>query len=433
MAALGAEHRLQSEGLHATLYDKNAFPGGHTATFEHASGFTFDDGCHISFTREKRLQELFAQNVRGEYETVKAYVDNYFQGRWIKHPVQSNLRALPDDLLVDCLDGLVRALLTPKPTSFANYAEWLIAVYGRTFAETFPMPYGLRYHTTSAENMSIDWLGPRLHQPSLREVLEGAIKSATPDVHYVDYFRYPTRGGFAAFLRPFFARADLRLEHKVLRIDPERREILFANGVTTRYRHLISSMPLPSLVECLPQAPLAVQAASRALACTTCVTVNLGLDAEGISPAQWRYFYDDDFIFTRLSCPHLLSPHTVPPGHSSIQAEVYFSRKYRPLTEHPDVFIKPVIADLRRCGMIPPTAKVVYQGARVIEYANVIYDLERAANLRVVHDYLAEADIHWCGRYGCWDHTWTDEAFMSGEAAAQQVLDGRNPGEQMSA
>src|SRR5207249_4877828 len=139
MAALGADHRLRSEGITASLYDKNPYPGGHTATFQVGNGFTFDDGCHISFTQVKRLQELFAGNVRGEYETVKAYVDNYYQGHWIKHPLQCNLHGLTPALVVDVLQDMVGALFAPKPVRYANYAEWLIAAYGPTFAEAFPM------------------------------------------------------------------------------------------------------------------------------------------------------------------------------------------------------------------------------------------------------------------------------------------------------
>jgi hypothetical protein len=40
-----------------------------------------------------------------------------------------------------------------------------------------------------------------------------------------------------------------------------------------------------------------------------------------------------------------------------------------------------------------------------------------------VHGYLRDIGVAYCGRYGNWDHAWTDEAFLSGEAAAQRVLD----------
>jgi len=60
----------------------------------------------------------------------------------------------------------------------------------------------------------------------------------------------------------------------------------------------------------------------------------------------------------------------------------------------------------------------------VSRYAQVIFDLERADALAKVHGYLDDIGIAYCGRYGDWLYIWTDEAFISGENAAQKVLDG---------
>ncbi len=57
-----------------------------------------------------------------------------------------------------------------------------------------------------------------------------------------------------------------------------------------------------------------------------------------------------------------------------------------------------------------------------IEYANVIFDLERAAALKTVHGYLDDLGIAYCGRYGDWEYIWTDESFVSGENAAKKAL-----------
>ena len=37
------------------------------------------------------------------------------------------------------------------------------------------MEYTIKYHTTTAANMSTDWIGPRLYQAKLEEVLRGAL------------------------------------------------------------------------------------------------------------------------------------------------------------------------------------------------------------------------------------------------------------------
>ncbi len=60
--------------------------------------------------------------------------------------------------------------------------------------------------------------------------------------------------------------------------------------------------------------------------------------------------------------------------------------------------------------------------AMLLRYANMIFDLDRAAALKTVHGYLDELGIGYCGRYGDWGYMWTDESFKSGESAAQRVL-----------
>jgi hypothetical protein len=98
---------------------------------------------------------------------------------------------------------------------------------------------------------------------------------------------------------------------------------------------------------------------------------------------------------------------------------VYFSDKYRPLTCAPEALIAPVVDGLRRIGIVRDTDELLFSEARLVRYANVIFDLDRAAALRTVHAFLDECGIHYCGRYGDWDHSWTDEAFESGERAAR--------------
>ena len=64
--------------------------------------------------------------------------------------------------------------------------------------------------------------------------------------------------------------------------------------------------------------------------------------------------------------------------------------------------------------------------AMLLRYANVIFDLDRAAALKTVHGYLDDLRVAYCGRYGDWGYMWTDESFKSGENAAQRALDRLN-------
>ena len=426
MAGYGAAHRLREAGVQPVVFDKRDHYGGHTSSITVNGKFTFDEGPHVSFTKHERLQKLFADNVDQKYETLNTKVNNYWKGHWIKHPAQVNLYGLPPELIVNVIKDFVVAQAAAERLgdnrTFANYEEWLRASFGDTFAETFPMEYTVKYHTTEAKNKSLDWIGPRLYQAKLEEVLRGALMPNTADVHYISGFRYPTTGGFVSYLRRFMESADLRLNHRLQSIDPKRKEVRFSNGNVVPYRGLVSSVPLPDLVPTIEGAPSEVLHAAQKLACTEVVIVNLVIDRPDLLDAHWTYIYDRDIFFTRLSTPHLQSPNNVPPGCGSIQAECYYSKKYRPLDRTPKECIEPVILDLEKIGVIRKGDRILYQDVMHVEYANVIFDLERADALKIVHGYLDELGIHYCGRYGDWAYIWTDESFISGERAAEKVL-----------
>jgi protoporphyrinogen oxidase len=421
MAGFGAAYSLHAENIAPVLYDKNGHHGGHTASFRYDTGFLFDLGPHISFTKDTRIQDLFADSVDQQFETKALKLNNYWRGYWPLHPVQLHLHGLPDDVIVKVITDFVEERQAPeKPIK--NYADWLLASFGRTFAELFPMQYTRKYHLTTAENMSTDWLGPRIYRPSLEEVLKGAISDSAPNMHYITQFRYPKEGGFVSYLKKFVPMGNLKLNHQLVSIDPREQQLCFSNGHVAHYDALISSVPLPDLIPMIKGTPQDVLEAARRLACSTCVIVNVGLDREDISPTHLSYFYDEDICFTRLSFPHMLSSHNVPSGNGSIQAEVYFSDKYKPLSGTPESWIDPVIKDLYRCGLVREGDHILFRNAQLLRYANIIFDLERADALKIVHGYLDDLGIAYCGRYGDWGYMWTDESFKSGERAAQRAL-----------
>jgi protoporphyrinogen oxidase len=422
MAGFGAGHRLDRQGIRARLYEARPTAGGHTSTHFYDDGFTFDEGPHISLTSNTRLQELFARNIGGKYEVIKAYVNNYWQGHWIKHPAQINLHGLPDDLVVSCIKDFIAASAVENP-AIENYADWLNAAFGSTFARTFPMAYTRKYHTTEARNLTTDWLGPRLYRPSIDEVLLGAMKPEPLDVHYVDHFRYPKKGGFVAYVRPFEQIVDLKCGYRATGIDLTTRTLTFANGETTPFTQIVSSVPLPQLIPMIKGAPREVLDAAALLSCSQVVLVNIGIDRPVETRAQWTYFYDADICFARLSFPPGFSLSLTPTGRGSIQAEVYFSEKWRPLRGKPEDWIEPTIDGLIKCGLVRRREEVVHRSVIFAPFANVIFDQDRPKALATVHGYLNEVGIRYCGRYGDWAYIWTDQAFQSGENAAQTALD----------
>jgi protoporphyrinogen oxidase len=423
MAGFGAGFALESARVPFALYDHNPYFGGHTHSLRYPSGFVFDEGGHISFTKHAHVRDVLAENVGGRFEERKLHIDNYWYGRRIPHPVQTNLRNLPSELIVAVIKDFV-AVGGKEPRTTGTYADWLLDTYGKTFAETFPMVYGRKYHTTTMDQLVTDWIGPRMYRPGLEEVLRGALGAEVPGAHYVDNYRYPSFGGFETYLEAFAQRFTLKLDHRLTGIDTRQRVLRFSNQASAPYEALISSVPLPELIPLIDGAPDDVRAAARKLAFTTAVLFNFGVARADLSETAITYFYDEDVIFSRVNLPHMFSPNNAPPGCGTIQAEIYFSDKYKPLAVQPETLIEPVMRDLQRCGFLRESDKILLRETAINRYANVIYDLDRAEAVAKVHAFLRDVGIHYCGRYGNWDHAWTDQAFISGEDTARRALDG---------
>jgi protoporphyrinogen oxidase len=421
MAGFGAAHYLNSVGIQPVIYEQRAYYGGHTSSHTVPGGWTFDEGPHISFTKNDRIKKLLAECVGGEYKEFSSRVNNYWNGHWVKHPVQVNLNGLPIDLVTQILLEFSK-LSGANEKVIHNYEDWLFASFGETFSKNFPIRYARKYHTTDAKNLSTNWIGGRLYQPNFEEVIRGALSQATEDVHYIPDFRYPTKGGFVSYLKPLTNLGEMRLNHRVVKIDYTKKELTFERGKVEGYKNLISSMPLPELISVIDGVPKDVREAASRLACTELVTVTLGVDRVDLIDAHWTYFYDEDIFFTRLSTPHLQSINNAPTGCGMLQMECYYSKKYRPLDRSIDSCIDPVIRDLKRCGILRDEDNILFRHAMHTQYANVIFDLESAASTALVHQFLDDININYCGRYGDWAYIWTDESFISGENAAKRAF-----------
>src|SRR5262249_10297720 len=147
---------------------------------------------------DERIQGILADAVDGEFHDLPYSLNNYWRGYWLPHPVQTNLYGLPHDL-IERIVADVEARDAEPERAPGNYEAWLLAAYGRTFTQEFPELYTRKYHTTPSQNLTTDWIGPRMYRPTLEEVVRGASSSAAPNVHYITGFRYPSGGGFGRY------------------------------------------------------------------------------------------------------------------------------------------------------------------------------------------------------------------------------------------
>jgi protoporphyrinogen oxidase len=420
MAGMAAADRLCASGLDVVVVDKRATWGGHTTSLD-TDGFVFDEGPHVSFTKDDKVRDLFTAGAV-EVEEFKARITNAFRGRWITHPAQCHLYGLDPDLVTRCVTDFVRAQMSPPEVR--TYADWCVAMFGKTFAETFPFAYTRKYWTVEAADMSTDWVGSRMYPPKIDDVVRGALVPEQPgDFHYLSTFRYPSRGGYQSFMRAMYRPELLRLDARVVSVDLERRQVRFADGTSLDFDSLVSTMPLPDLVEAIVpgQVPAAVRDASKRLLCTSLVLIDVAVKRRDLFDHHWFYVYDEDISIVRGHFPHMLAAANAPEGHGAIQLEVYHS-PHRPLPCSPADLSARVVDELARLGILESRDDVLWARHREVKYANVVFTHDRGPAMDVILPWLKARGVVLAGRYGEWAYYWTDDAVRAGWAAADSVL-----------
>lgn len=397
----------------APVYEAAAEPGG-VAASDTVNGFTFDRGIHILQTRnETVLQLLQTLGVTLRSHARNAYV--YSHGTYTAYPFQVNTAGLPIGLRVRCVRDFLRRQRHPEPR---NYEEWIYRSIGTGFARTFLIPYSEKFWLVSPAEMTHEWTTGRVPQPSVRQVLRGALRSEQTAIGTNVDFRYPTMGaGYGAIAKALRAEIDtVHVNHRAVRVDTHRRSIAFENGTSVSYDTLISTIPLPTLVGACPYAPEEVRAAAARLRSNSIAVVNLGIDRPNISDRHWVHFPEKDVSFFRISYPHTFAPDVTPPGMSSISAEVSYAPDCPP---DPERITDRVIEDLIRVRALDPRDRVVARAVANVRYGYCIYDMHRTTAVRTIHKWLRSVGIVPSGRYGLWTYFWSDESILSGKKAAE--------------
>lgn len=406
ISGLAAGYTLSQKENDLIILEKDSDYGGLCGNFT-IDGFRFDRFVHFSFTKDEKVNQIFV-NSSPEIYCHKPNPFNLYNGLWIKHPAQNNLFPLPkeekDKIIADFR-------CRPKVGSLVvdNYEQWLRIQYGDYFAEHFPMKYTRKYWMTEASDLETRWVGKRLYQPSLDEVVRGSETADTPITYYSKEMHYPAKGGYKKYLTSLVIEQDIRYNEEVIEISAQNKSLRTVSGTKYTYKRLISSLPLPMVVDLLTDVPEEVLFAARKLRCTSGYQISVGLTGKDIPPYLWWYIYDEDILPARVYSPSLKSPDNAPEGCSSLQLEIYCEQgKYTN-----EELISQSVGKLIKLNVIKQE-DILFIDVRYEKYANVIFDQNIYTMRKIVRDYLWSIGIETIGRFGEWDYLWSDQSLLSG-------------------
>lgn len=402
IAGIAAGYKL---GKQAVIYEARERFGGLCDNFT-IGGFRFDYAVHLSFAKDERVRSVFDKTPHIKHQPESL---NYCDGYWVKHPVQNNSFSLPVEERINIIKGFIER---NSGCEISNYEEWLRYQYGEYFAEKYPGRYTRKYWCCEARELSVEWITNRMYQPSIDEVLYGAMTSQTPNTYYAKEMRYPVQGGYRAFFEHITEGLNIKVEHRATEIDIKNKRLSFENGEQVTYENLISSLPLPIIISLIKDCPTDVIKVSNNLYATSMCLVSVGFNKEVNIPSLWFYVYDEDIPFARAYSSSIKSKNNAPQGKSSLQFEIYYT-KQNPL-KYSDEEVKDKVVESIIKWRIATLEDIQLVDARHVEYANVVFYQGMEQDRKKVLDYLDNVGIKSIGRFGEWDYLWSDQSFMSG-------------------
>jgi len=255
-------------------------------------------------------------------------------------------------------------------------------------------------------------------------MIEGALSPSPKPMGPNARFGYPLRGGFQALMNGFLPhlKGDLRLQTRVVEVSPSRHTVTLSDGTVLPYDFLISTMPLPALIQVIgKEAPADVRKAAAGLRHVSVRCVNIGVGRENLTEKHWIY-YPEDPVFHRIFVQGNASPQCNPPGGFGLTCEITYSED-KPLPCDGEALIQRCIEDCHRVGFFQPGDPIWAANQVDMPVAYVVYDHDRARNVNVIREWLSAQDIVLAGRYAEWEYYNSDHAFIAGKKAAEQVAE----------
>lgn len=426
---LGAAYHLEKLG-HSDwqIFDKASQVGGLSASFRDDAGFTWDVGGHVLFSHYDYFDRAVAEALGDGYHEHQRESWVRILETWVPYPFQNNVRYLPDAALKECVQGLRD--LSGSPQQTGNFREWMDSVFGSGIVKHFMEPYNAKVWGVPLETMDKGWIAERVSVVDLARI-ERNIAEGRDDLSWGpnSTFKFPKQGGTGAIYRgiasPFADR--IHLEHEMVSVDAEAREVRFANGRRESYDLLINTSPLDLLIEAIPSVPDGVRGATRGLAHNGGLIVGLGIEAGRDDSKCWMYFPESNSPFYRVTNFHNYAAQNVPGGATGRYYALMCETTYSPTKpEDKGEIVEATVQGLMNSGMLSQSEreKIVSRYMIDIPYSYPVPTLGRDRALGLIQPWLEEKGIYSRGRFGAWRYEVgnMDHSFMQGVEVVERIL-----------
>jgi protoporphyrinogen oxidase len=407
------------------ILEKTERIGGLCATVVE-EGFTFDAaGPHIMFSKNKEVLNLMIAVLGDNVHQNRRENRIYFKGSLVKYPFENDLAALPKEDNFDCILGyIVNSRANESPVT--NLAQWSYVTFGAGISEKYFIPYNEKIWNYDATKIGTEFV-ERIPKPPMEDVLKSSIGISTEGYLHQLYYSYPTQGGFESIVKAFAERVPGAIETNWPVESVERSadgwRVVSSSGEERVYAELVSTIPIHELMKVWKDAPAETRELVAKLRYNSLINILIGCDTDPGHNYTALYVPDPEIPFHRLSFPKAFGSECVPPGGSSIMAEIT-ANAGDGIWEMPDEeLIEKVIDDVERIRFVDRKS-IIYKKAVRFTYGYPVYDLDYRANVTAMRESVAATGLRLLGRFAQFDYINSDVCIERALAMADELRHG---------
>ncbi|MBN1384090.1 MAG: FAD-dependent oxidoreductase [Elusimicrobia bacterium] len=440
ITGLSAAYHLKNKDF--LLLEKENSVGGICGSVKTNNGFTYDYTGHLLHIKNKYAETFIKKLLKNNLvlKTRNSWI--YSNGVFTRYPFQVNMFGLPEKIIMECIEGLIKAKLqmtrlvsdeseranhSPRFAGEAgklrttNFYDFCLRTFGEGISKYFMLPYNEKLWRTDLNKLTTDWMGNYIPRPSLQEAITGAFTDNKRKIGYNASFYYPKNGGIQALIdaiKKHIPDTKIKTNIEILSINTGTR-IIKTNAGDIQYNKLISTIPLPELIKLIKNPPVEIAREANALKWTSVLNINIGINRKNLSDRHWIYFPEKGFIFYRAGFYNNFSKTLCPKGTSSLYIEVSYLPGSKTVKNRK--ILQKILSNLKTAKILKSTDKIVSECTLDIPYAYVIYDKKRNTALKTIQKYLTKHSIISIGRYGGWKYSTMEDAILDGREAVKWI------------
>jgi protoporphyrinogen oxidase len=433
-AGMTAAYLLSKYNIEVEVFEAGPSVGGMAKTIE-LWNQKVDIGPHRFFSNDTRVNELWLELAKNDYEMVDRLTRIYYNNRFFHYPIKAfdALKNLGLGTALSCVFyyGLEQLFPTKDLSTFEG---WVTNRFGKKLYQIFFKTYTEKLWGIPCNVLDADFAAQRIKKFSLGEAIKTAIfGNSGKHKTLVDQFAYPHGGTGIIYERmASFVKQkgnEVHLNTPVKRVLTENGAAVgveLENGTVKKYDHIITSMPFTQMVQRLPDVPEHIKENAGKLKFRNTIIVYLNVQAKNLFPDNWLYIHSTDLLMGRLTNFRNWVPQLYGNEQSTICALEYWCYDEDEFWSFDnEKLINLAKQELRKTGLIG-NAQISDGFVYRIPKCYPVYSSGYKQILKPIEDYLSGIkNLHVIGRYGAFKYNNQDHSILMGRLAVENILENK--------